>query len=334
MHAFVLAVSLTTPQRASIDSIVRFVMGDQRVLGLSLAVVRDGRISYAHGYGFADRRRTIRVTPETVFPIASLEKSLVAASILRLVERHEISLDDRASKYVPLYPAARGVTIRELLTHTSGIPDYAQLPGFDRRQRVPVSPQELVQRVAALPLRFAPGTDWNYSNTDYVLLGMVIERVTHVPLEAWLRRDLFVPLHLTATAAWNPILPEPQRAEGSVAAGSPSLAFGAANLESDVLDLGHWIDDLLGGRVVDRASLARMLEPSTIGSATVPYGMGFFAGRIGGRPGAWHSGYIEGYSSFIAVVPGRHLGVVLLCNADRVDLGPLAQSVLDDALHS
>lgn len=334
MHAFVLAAALASAQRASIDSIVRYVMGDRHVLGLSLAVVRDGRIAYARGYGFADRRRTIRVTPRTVFAIASLEKSFIAAAVLQLVQRRELALDDPAAKYVRLYPAAARVTIRELLTHTSGIPDYAQLPGFDRSQRAPVSPEELVQRVAALPLLFDPGTDWNYSNTDYVLLGMVIERVTKMPLEAWLHRVFFAPLHLTATAAWNPMLPEPQRAQGSVAAGSPSLAFAAANLESSALDFGNWLDDLSNGRVVDGGSLALMLEPAVVDGAPTPYGMGFFAGRIGSHPGAWHSGYIEGYSSYVAIVPGARLGVVLLCNADRVDLGPLAQSVIDDSLRS
>lgn len=333
MHALALAVTLAAPQRASIDAIVRYVMGDQRVLGLSLAVVRNGRIVYARGYGFADRRRTVRVVPQTVFAIASLEKSFVAASVLRLAEHGRLSLDDALARYVPWYVNARDVTIGELLTHTSGIPDYAQLPGFARSQRAPVSPEALVRRIARLPLLFAPGTSSNYSNTDYVLLGMIVQRVTGMPLEAWLHHDLFAPLRLNATAAWNPMLPEPARAEGSVAAGSPSLAFGAANLESNVIDLGDWIDDLLAARVVDLNGLVEMMAPSTtIAGAPTPYGMGFFAGDIGNLEGAWHSGYIEGYSSYIAVAPEKHLGVVLLSNADRVDLGPLAQSVIEDAL--
>ncbi|HEY9086111.1 MAG TPA: serine hydrolase domain-containing protein [Candidatus Tyrphobacter sp.] len=322
MHAAALALSLAAAPRASIDRIVRYVMGDRHILGLSLAVVRDGRIVYAHGYGFADRRRSIRVQTSTIFAIASLEKPFIAAGVLRLSERGRLSLDDPLSKYVPWYSAARDVTLRELLSNTSGIPDYAQLPGFNRTSRNPVSPETLVRRVAALPLRFEPGTQWSYSNTDYVLLGMIVERVTHTPLAAWLHRDLFAPLRLRATASWNPILREPNRAQGSLAAGTPSLAFAAADLESNALDLAAWIDDLLALRVVDSADLARMID-----------GMGFFSGYIGPLPGAWHSGYIEGYSSYLAIVPSKRLGVVLLCNADTVDLGPLAQSVIEDALH-
>ena len=320
MHAIVLVAALSAQQRASIDAIVRYVMGDRHVLGLSLAVARDGEIVYANGYGFADRRRTIRVRPQTVFAIASLEKSFVAASVLRLAERRRLSLDDTLARYVPWYRNASGVTIAELLSHTSGIPDYAQQPGFDRAQRAPVSPDALVRRVSALPLLFAPGTAYGYSNTDYVLLGMIVERVTATPLAAWLQRDLLVPLGLRATASWDPFLVEPGRAEGSVADATGSLGFGAAGLESNALDLARWIDDLVALRVVNARDLARMFG-----------GMGFFSGTIGDRRGAWHSGYVAGYSSYVAIVPSERLGVVLLCNADTVDLGPLAQSVLDDA---
>lgn len=320
MLALALAASLAAPQRASVDAIVRYVMGDHHVLGLSLAIARNGAIVYARGYGFADRRRTLPVQPSTVFAIASLEKSFVAASVLRLAERQRLSLDDTLARYVPWYDNARDVTIRELLTHTSGIPDYAQLSGFNRTQRAPVSPEALVRRVAALPLLFEPGSAYGYSNTDYVLLGIIVQRVTGSPLAAWLHRDLFAPLHLTSTASWNPFLDGTRDAQGSVAAGSGSLGFGAADLQSNVLDLAAWIDDLFALRVVNASDLAGMFG-----------GMGFTSGRIGSHRGAWHSGYVPGYSSYIAIVPSEHVGVVLLCNENDVDLGPLAQSVLDDA---
>jgi D-alanyl-D-alanine carboxypeptidase len=321
MHALILAAALAAPQRARIDGIVRYVMGDNRILGLSLAVVHDGQVVYAHGYGFADRRRTVRVCPETVFAIASLEKSFVAATVLRLAERGRLSLDDRLAQYVPWYVNARDVTVRDLLAHTSGIPDYAQLPGFDRSQRVPISAQALVRRVAAQPLLFAPGTASHYSNTDYVLLGMIVQRVTGEPLARRLHDDLFAPLHLQSTASWNAFLVEPSRAQGSVPPGSGSLGFGAADLQSSALDLAHWLCDLFALRVVDAPDLARMFG-----------GMGFLQGRLGGRAVAWHSGYVAGFSSYVAIVPAQRLAVVLLSNADDVDLGPLAESVIDDAL--
>lgn len=320
MHALLLAVTLTASQRANIDHIVRYVMGDNHVLGLSLAVVRDGTLAYARGYGFADRRRTVRVRPETVFAIASLEKPFIAAAVLRLAQRGRLRLDDTLARYLPWYAAARDVTIAELLEHRSGIPDYAQLPGFDRSQREPVSPEALVRRVAALPLRFPPGTANDYSNTDYVILGTIVQRVTGVPLAAWLQRDLFRPLGLRATATWNPFLDEPGRAEGSVPAGTGTIGFATADLESSALDLARFIDDLFAGRVVSARSRHAMFS-----------GMGFFTGRIGRRWGAWHSGYVDGYSAYVAIVPSERLGVVLLSNADEVDLGPLAESVLDDS---
>lgn len=322
MHAVALALVLGVRQRAEIDRIVRYVMGDHHIAGLSLAVIREGRIAYEKGYGFADRRRTIRTRPDTVFAIASLEKPFISATVLRLAERGRLSLDDTLSRYVPWYAAARDVTIRELLADESGIPDYAQLPGFERRSRNPVSPEDLVRRVSSMPLEFPPGTQWQYSNTDYVLLGIIVQDVTQMPLAAWLHHDLFTPLHLTAMATWQPALPEANRAEGSVVAGSPSLAFAAADLESSAPDLARWIGDLLSGRVVDATDLRRMLG-----------GMGFLAGHFDGRDVSWHSGYIEGYSSYMAIVAANRLGVVLLCNEDRVDLGPLALSIVEDALH-
>ncbi len=322
VHAALLALALSSRTTGRIDHIVRYVMGDHHIAGLSLAIVRDGRVIYARGYGFADRRRTIRTQTGTIFAVASLEKPFVAALVLRLAERGKLSLDDTLGKYVPWYANARDVTIRDLLANESGIPDYAQLPGFERGARNPVSPEDLVRRVSSLPLDFRPGTRWRYSNTDYVLLGMIVQDVTHVPLAAWLHRDLLGPLRLRATATWQPIVPEAGRAEGSIAAGSPTLAFAAADLESNAPDLARWMDDLLLGRVVNARDLHRMLG-----------GMGFIAGHFDGLAVAWHSGYIEGYSSYMAIVASKHLGVVILCNQDKVDLGPLALSILEDALH-
>lgn len=322
MHAVALALALAPRASGQIDHIVRYVMGDRHIDGLSLAVVRGGRIVYVRGYGFADRRRTIPTQPQTVFAIASLEKPFIAAAVLRLAERKRLALDDTLARYVPWYTAARDVTIRELLANESGIPDYSQQPGFERRARNPVSPEELVRRVSSLPLAFPPGTQWQYSNTDYVLLGIIVQKVTGMPLAAWLHHDLFTPLHLRSTATWQPILPERDRAEGSVAAGSPTLAFAAADLESNAPDLARWMNDLLAGRVVDARDLHRMLA-----------GMGLITGRFGELNLGWHSGYIEGYSSYMAIAGSQDLGVVILCNEDRVDLGPLALSVIEDALH-
>lgn len=321
MHAFALAATLAAAKTGAIDRIVKYVMGDQHVLGLSLAVTRDDRTLYARGYGFADRRRSVPTRADTVFAVASLEKPFIAAMVLRLAERGKLSLGDTVGKYVPWYEAARDVTIADLLTNTSGIPDYAQLPNFERGARAVVAPEDLLRRVATLPLLFAPGTQWHYSNTDYVLLGVIVQDVTKVQLARWLHRDLLDPLHLAKTKTWQPSLPEPDRAEGSAPAGSPTLAFGAADLESTVLDLARWSRDLFAGRVVDRRDLRRMLD-----------GMGFLVGRYERLQTAWHSGYIEGYSAYEILVPSRRLGVVLLCNEDRVDLGPLALSVVQDVL--
>ncbi len=314
--AFVLAMAtgaLPHQAAARADLIVRRVMHDRDIQGLSIGVVLGDRSS-TRAYGYTDRSRAARVDPRTLFAIGSLSKGVLAAAARSLSASGRIRMGMRVREIDPSYAAAGDVTLAMLLQQRSGIPDYAQMPSFDRFSREPQSPRQLVARVAALPLLFQPGTQTEYSNTNYVLAGMALQEAIGMPLAAIERETIFGPLGMRATRTWQPFVFEADRAWGNVAPGSPSLTFGAADLESNAPDLDLWMAALLTHRFSTGA-------------------IGFWSGTLFGDRVAAQSGYVNGFSAYMLLLPGRRAGVVLLCNADRVDLGPLAQSVIAAALN-
>lgn len=314
--AFVLAIAtgaLPHSAAARVDLIVRDVMRDRDIPGLSVGVVLGNR-SAARAYGYTARSRAARVDPRTLFAIGSLSKGVLAAAARSLSAAGRISMGMRVSAIDPSYAAASEVTLAMLLEQRSGIPDYAQMPAFDRFSREPQSPRQLVARVAGLPLLFQPGTQTAYSNTNYVLAGMALQEAVGMPLPAIERETVFAPLGMQATHTWQPFVFEADRAWGNVAPGSATLTFGAADLESNAPDLDLWMHALLTQRYSTGA-------------------IGFWSGKLFGDRVTAQSGYVNGFSAYMLLLPQRQAGVVLLCNADRVDLGPLAQSIMAAALN-
>ena len=164
-----------------IDDYIELQMRRQQVPGLSLAVVQDGRVVKLQGYGFADLELQVPVTPDTVFEIGSITKQFVAAAVMTLVEQGKINLDEPASRYLSdLPPAWHEVTVLQLLTHTSGIPDFEEILGYGA-YRTPTTAPQLIAVAAAKPMDFPPGAQWHYSNTGYYLLGLIIEKVSGMP---------------------------------------------------------------------------------------------------------------------------------------------------------
>lgn len=294
------AAALTAPQIARLDTVMRYVMHDRAIGAMSVGVVRDRDMTL---------RRYGRANDTTIYPIGSLSKSFVAATALRLARAGALSLEMPVRDVDDRFTAAAGVTLLQLLTQTSGIADYAALPGFDRKKRGIVTPRALIADVAPLPLRFTPGSDFDYSNTNYVLAGLAIERATHRPLIETEHREIFDALRMRAT-------------HRNLAS---SQLYAAGDIESTAHDMSAWLEELLDPRILSRNDVKRM-------TSGVPYGMGFFATDVYGMRGASASGYVAGYSAFMALIPSRHVAVVLLSNADRVDLAPAAQSALAAAL--
>lgn len=282
------AAELDIVRSAKVDAIAHFVMRSNHMRELELGVRERGKTIYLRGYG---------VDPSVAMPIGSLSKSFTAAAVRALEAQGKLRGSDALARYVPEYPNGADVTLDELLAMQSGIPDFSDRPSFDRSSRLPVAPDALIARIAALPLAFAPGSATAYSNTNYVLAALVVQRVAGVPYAAFLHRALLDPLRLRHT-----------RIALGVAQG-----FGCADLESNAPDLLTWLGAIDAGKV-----------PRASGDA---YDDGFYNGEFFGREAQYASGYVAGYSAFAARMPHDGLDVVLVSDADEVDLSPLARSV-------
>jgi D-alanyl-D-alanine carboxypeptidase len=245
------------------------------------------------------------VTPlsgSTPFAIASVTKTFTATIVLELADEGRIHLDAPVTDYLPELKVATGVTVAELLSHTSGIADLLA-PMRDRLNAQPTrvwTPAEVLALIG--PSRFSPGTDWSYSNTNYVIAGMLVERVTGHPFAQELARRITDPLELTGTA-FPPLIPK-----GNLLGVSWSSAFWtAAALDSTAADLVRWGDALYGGAILPPSSLALMLDFNAN-----DYGMGAERYAVAGLLGYGHSGLLRGFTTLLMHLPSAHLTIAML----------------------
>ena len=197
---------MDSAMRQQIDAIAQNALTQQNVPGVSVTVSEGGQIVYARGFGLGSVDNTIGAGASTTFRIGSITKQFTAASIMLLQQQGKLNVDDKLSKYLPWAPHASEVTLRQLLTHTSGIPGYTELESFDAASKLPVTPVGIVQTIASKPLAFAPGTNWEYSNTNFVLLGLVIQKITGESYTDFVMRHLVQPLHLSSMSYWDPLV--------------------------------------------------------------------------------------------------------------------------------
>jgi CubicO group peptidase (beta-lactamase class C family) len=261
------------------------------------------------------------MTVGTAFRIGSTTKQFTAAAVLKLVEAGHISLDDPIAKYVDVTPAAwSGVTLRQLLNHTSGIPDYVRTNGFIRGPaRLDLGPEELLALVREEPLASPPGAKFAYSNTGYLLLGMVIERVSRRRYNEYIQEQILHPLGLAQTAYDDPQQIVPNRASGYWLDGvlknartmTTSSAYASGGLRSTVDDLLAWDLVLHGGRLVSRASVQAMFTDYGHG-----YGFGSFVQTRHGHRLWNHGGNVPGFSSAFERYPDDGLTVIVLTNIE------------------
>ncbi len=238
----------------------------------SVLVARDGKVLLNRGYGKADLEWHIPNAPTTKFRLGSLTKQFTAASILLLAERGKLNIDEPLKKYLPDEPAAwEPITIFNLLTHTSGIPNDTSLPGFIDASRRPTTPEQLLARLRDKPLDFPPGASWNYSNSGYHVLGYLIEKVSGETYAKFVQENIFTPLGMKNSGYDSNAEIIERHAVGYVrgpngVATAPyadiSNSFSAGALYSTTGDLLRWEQALFGGKVVSPASLARMTLPS------------------------------------------------------------------------
>lgn len=329
------------------DQVVEAQRTAQRIPGLSLAVCRDGKLVQANGFGLANVELDVPATPETIFQTGSVGKQFTAMAILMLVEEGKLRLDDKIRKYLPDAPPAwKAVTIRHLLTHTSGIADYGGEEDTMSKGvinfRKDYTEDELVKAFSKMPMDFAPGDKWKYSNTGYVLLGIIIHRTTGEFYGDFLQQRIFHPLEMNATRIISEADIIPHRSSGyRLVKGelknqewvSPTLnttADGA--LYTNILDLAKWDAALSRKQFVKESSYQAMWSPVKLNSGkTYPYGFGWFLSSQDGRRVASHDGAWQGFTMSIIRYLDDHLTVIVMTNLDSDSSDPekIAQEVGD-----
>jgi D-alanyl-D-alanine carboxypeptidase len=290
--------------------------------GAAVLVEKDGQVLLRKGYGMASLELGVPIRPEMVFKIGSLTKQLTAFAILKLAQEGKLSLDDEIPRFLPGYPThGRRITIENLLTHTSGIPNYTALPDWQKGAFHGFTPAELLDRVKDLPLDFAPGEKWLYDNSGYLLLGQILEKLTGKDYAAWLAENVFTPLGMThTTAALDPPIVPGRVAGYEGASGHFRNALhtgGGADggLLSSIDDLALWERALGSGKLLRRDLLDRMLTPYRLRDGrSTNYGYGWELWSYEGHRVAEHDGILNGFKSEVMRMPEDRLLIVILSN--------------------
>lgn len=307
--------------------------------GCGVGVSRNGAVIFETGYGTASLERRVPITPSTVFHLASITKAFTAMSVLLAAERGVLSLDDEVSKYIPDWSAReQPVTIRHLLTHTSGLRDAYVLQGWAPNNG---TGNEVLLKILARQrgLNFAPGTEYHYNNGGYLLLGTALARASGQSLGAFADANIFKPLNMTgAYFNGDPVRPAPEHASGysPQAAGWRLLPestgyAGNAGMMSSVRDLLLWANNFSDPRVGTPALFATMHTPTVLKSGqTTQSGMGFGVGTYRGAKTLRTSGGDVGVATELAIYPDHKAAVAVLCNMDSIVMGGLATVNPDD----
>jgi CubicO group peptidase (beta-lactamase class C family)/dienelactone hydrolase len=323
----------------AIDAYVQAQVRDQGYPGLSLAIMRDGKIVFAKGYGKRSIEDGAPVEPDTLFAVGSVTKQFACACILLLAEEGKLSVDDKVAKYYPALTRADQITLYDLMTHTSGYADYYPLDFVDRRLVKPIDEDALLSEYAEKRLDFKPGARWSYSNTGYVVLGRVVEKVSGKPFGQFLKERILDPLGMTHSAiepgsdiglrargytafALGPLEPAPPEADGW-------LSF-AGNLWASASDLVRWDLALIEGRVLKPASLRLMTTSRVLNNfKRAGYGCGLALKAVDGETVLTHFGAVSGFYSSNAIIPKTRSAVVVLTNSEHLNPGAIHTAILE-----
>jgi CubicO group peptidase (beta-lactamase class C family) len=314
----------TASTARAVDDIARSEIHSSSTPALAIGIVEDGLLVYSRGFGYANVRAKRTATASTEFYTGSLTKQFTAASVLLLAQQKKISLDDKVTKYVPELSVAKDVTIRELLRQTAGLPDVRSAPGVPHDLTRPVNIQALLKAANALPMSAVPGTRYDESNFNYLIAGLIVQRVSGLPLSIFDSTQIFQPLIMTSSflAGDQGISPLHAfgytRAHGTfvrVRTWDPSWLFGSSDLVSTVQDLAKW--DIGLPLLLNVDSVREMWTPNGL-PGQLQYGMGWVVDQRGGQRFVWQNGITAGFHSVNAVLPDEHVAVIVLTNADSL----------------
>jgi CubicO group peptidase (beta-lactamase class C family) len=312
---------------ARMEQVIQSYVPGKQFMG-SVLVAQNGKVLLDKGYGFANLEWQVPNTPTTKFRLGSITKQFTATSILLLEERGKLKVEDPVKKYIPDAPAAWDkITIFHLLTHTSGIPSFTSFPDYESKETQAMTPQQLVDWFKDKPLEFEPGSKWNYSNSGYVLLGYLIEKISGQSYAGFVQQNIFTPLGMKDSGYdSNSALIEHRAAGYSRGKDGPqnagfvnmSIPLSAGALYSTTEDLLRWEEGLFGGKVLKPESLAKMTTPFK-----EDYAFGLGVTTKNGHKTISHNGGIQGFNTSLAYYPDDKLVIAVLANLN----GPFADQL-------
>ncbi len=327
-----------------IDALVREELKNGPVAGIAIAIDQREGPDWEKGYGSIDLEHLVATKADSVFRIGSITKQFTAVAVLQLVEAGKLALDAPVTKYLPAYPMhGKTITLRHLLGHTSGIKNYTNDEDWAKTLVLDKSVAEMVALFKDWPLEFDPGTKFSYSNSGYVLLGAVIEKVTGGTYAAYLNSHVFLPAKLDATTYCSEQNVVRNRAQGYQAWGasfrndaplSMTQPYAAGALCSTAIDLVKWRHALTDGSLLKASSLQLMQRPGLLKNGKeTGYGFGLMLGTISGHTIISHGGSINGFASQISSYPEDGLTISVLANTEGANVGVLEQKIARLLLH-
>ncbi len=323
---------------AEIDSLVRHVVDDKHLIGLSIGVMQDGSVVLAKGYGLRSIEPREPVTTSTMFPIGSVTKQFTCSAALLLAQDGKLSMSDHVSKYVPSATRANDITLLDAGQHVSGYRDYYPLDFVVREMQKAESADTIIGRYATRPLDFDPGTRWSYSNTNFLILGKAIEQVSGKQIDTFMTERIFKPLGMTRTA-YDPPATDTGMALGytTYALAKPTLAIpegsgwrGAAGaILSTPTDLLKWDLALIDGKILSPVSYATLTTARTLADGrSTGYGCGMTVQTTGNAVVLSHGGAVAGSVAQNILIPATRSAIAILANADFASTGEITSALV------
>jgi D-alanyl-D-alanine carboxypeptidase len=331
LHLLILIVALCLPavaqtlssdHRQQIDAAATEVLAKTGVPSASIAIVQNGKIAYLQAYGDARLDPKTPARPGMRYSIGSVSKQFTVAAMLFLQEQGKLSLDDKVGKFIPDLTRANEVSIRQLLAHTSGYQDYWPQDYVMPMMLQPVTAQKILDGWARKPLDFDPGTQWQYSNTNYVIAGVIVEKASGMPLLQLLQEKIFIPLGMKSVANID---------QDSLTVTDPVgyMRFALGPLAMSPEDLAKWDISVIDQTLLSPSSYRQMETEVVLNNGVgTKYGLGMDIGSEDGRRSLAHSGEVSGFTAQNVVFPDDHSAIIVLTNQDAVNAsGQIARGI-------
>ncbi len=322
---------------AAIDAWVAKQIERKGLVGASLAIARDGKIVLAKGYGKKSLAGPDPVTPATAFAIGSVTKQMTCASALLLAEEGKLSFDDKVAKYYPELTRAKDVSLHDLLTHVAGYHDYYPLDFLDFRMMKATSPDAVIKEYAGRPLDFEPRTRFSYSNTGYLIVGRIVEKLSGQPLGVFMKKRLFEPAAMTHAALERKELADIATGHTAFQLGETEITqpeaegwvHAAGGVHASAEDLVRWDIALVDKKIVNARSLETMTTPKKLADgAPTAYACGLGVHQRGAETVYQHSGAVSGFLTWNTILPRTRSAVALSVNSDHLDARPIHSEIV------